>query len=99
MIRLISILLFGLLLLNSQAIFADEQKAVSEKTNSTAEEFSEDFNFNDTSYYITEEQLQDAKEIDQIEEKTDFTSKIINSGHFTSETATKTYIPINKILD
>lgn len=98
MIRLISAFLFGLLITASVPAFAQTTDEKNLAPISAVEENIEDFNF-DSSYYMTDEQLQDAKEIDQIEEKTDFTSKIINSGHFTSETATKTYIPINKILD
>lgn len=97
MIRFISALLFGLLLLNSAQLFAQEQSSVS--TKSANEETFEGYNFNDTSFYITDEQMQEAKEIDQIEENSSLTSKIINSSHFTSQTATKTYIPINKVTE
>ena len=58
----------------------------------------EDSNFEDNSHYISDEQLQDAKEIEVIDNNTSFWSRVINSGHFSSDTATKTYIPINKIL-
>lgn len=107
MIRLISVLLFGLLVMSTSVSFANEKNPVSE-TNANAQQtdnFSEqvfdedDFNFNDVSNYLTEEQLQEAQEINEIEEKSSFSSKIIDSGHFTSETASKTYIPINKVLE
>ncbi len=107
MIRLISVMLFGLLFLNAQVFAqtetnsnAPEQKTqtVNEEVPISEEELTKDFNFTDTSY-LTDEQLQEAKEVNDIEEKTSFSSKIINSGHFTSGTATKTYIPINKILE
>ena len=107
MIRLISVLLFGLLVMSTSVSFANENNSASE-TNANAQQtdnFSEqvfdedDFNFNDVSNYLTEEQLQEAQEINEIEEKSSFSSKIIDSGHFTSETASKTYIPINKVLE
>ena len=107
MIRLISVLLFGLLIMSTSVSFANEKNPASE-TNANAQQtdnFSEqvfdedDFNFNDVSNYLTEEQLQEAQEINEIEEKSSFSSKIIDSGHFTSETASKTYIPINKVLE
>ncbi len=107
MIRLISVLLFGLLVMSTSVSFANEKNPASE-TNANAQQtdnFSEqvfdedDFNFNDVSNYLTEEQLQEAQEINEIEEKSSFSSKIIDSGHFTSETASKTYIPINKVLE
>ena len=41
--------------------------------------------------------MQDAKEVDDIEHKVGFWEKIVNSSHFSSNTATKTYIPINKV--
>lgn len=97
MIRFISALLFGLLFFNSAQLFAQEQSSVS--TKSPNEETFEGYNFNDTSFYITDEQMQEAKEIDKIDENSSFTSKIINSSHFTSQTATKTYIPINKVTE
>ena len=92
--RKLSVIFFSLLLLSCQNVFA-----VNEKHAITPNDFSseDEFNFNDNSYYITDEQLQDAQEIDVIENKTDLRTKIIDSGHFTSDTATKTYIPINKI--
>ena len=107
MIRLISVLLFGLLIMSTSVSFANEKNPASE-TNANAQQtdnFSEqvfdedDFNFNDVSNYLTEEQLQEAQEINEIDEKSSFSSKIIDSGHFTSETASKTYIPINKVLE
>ncbi len=97
MLRLISFILFSLLLLNTQAFCAqtdeNQTRAVDKKVYTE-----EDFNFNDNSYYISDEQLKDAESIDQIEDRnSSFWSKIINSSHFSSGTATKTYIPINKV--
>lgn len=58
---------------------------------------SQDFNFTDSSNYLTDEQLQDAQEVNEIDDKSSWLDKIINSSHFSSKTATKTYIPINKV--
>ncbi len=100
MIRLLSIVLFGLLFLNVPQLPVCAETAQNENVNAvnSFDESEEEFDFTNTSY-LTDEQLQEAKQIDQIDEKTSFTSKIINSGHFTSGTASKTYIPINKVLD
>ena len=53
--------------------------------------------YDENSYNISDEQLQDTKEIEVIDNSSSFWSKVINSGHFSSNTATKTYIPIRKI--
>ena len=58
---------------------------------------SQDYNFENTTNYLTEEQMKDAQEIDNIDDNSSFWDKIINSSHFSSNTATKTYIPINKV--
>ena len=90
----LSVIFFTLLLISCQNVFAVDEKNATTPNEVPSES---EFNFNDSSYYITDEQLQEAQEIDVIENKTDLRTKIINSGHFTSDTATKTYIPINKI--
>ena len=56
-----------------------------------------DFNFENNSFYISDEQLEDSKEIDTVEDKVNIDTRIIDSSHFSSGTATKTYRPINKI--
>jgi pantothenate synthetase len=58
----------------------------------------ENFDFSSTNQYLTEEQLQDAQEIDEIDDKSGFWAKVINSGHFSSTTATKTYYMVHTIL-
>lgn len=98
MIRLFSIMLLAMLL-NLPLVVAQEQNTPAPSSEVSNEETFEGFDFNDNSYYLTDEQLQEAKEIDKIDDNTSFTSKIINSGHFTSQTATKTYIPINKVTE
>ena len=95
MTKIFSILFLGLLFLNTQLTFAAE--TAENKAKNIQEYSEEDFDFTSKSNYITDEQLQAAQEIDEIEEKSTFGTKIINSSHFSSSTATKTYIPINKV--
>ena len=90
-----------LLMLSILALFMFNFQLVEAKTNITETPVSdviqeEEYDFN-SSYYLTEEQIQDAKEVDDIEHKVGFWEKIVNSSHFSSNTATKTYIPINKV--
>ena len=90
--KIISFLALSLLVFNipmSQAV----QK---ERTNYTYESDYE-YDFENNSYNISDEQLEDIKNIDKIEEESGMDIKVINSSHFSSGTATRTYIPINKI--
>ena len=96
--KIFSLLLLGLLTLNLSVVAKDRISPVAQtqeyyEMNAT----DENFDFSSTAQYLTEEQLQDAQEIDDIDDKSGFWAKVINSGHFSSTTATKTYIPINKI--
>ena len=96
--KIFSLLLLGLLTLNLSVVAKDRISPVAHtqeyyEMNAT----DENFDFSSTAQYLTEEQLQDAQEIDDIDDKSGFWAKVINSGHFSSTTATKTYIPINKI--
>ena len=96
--KTISLLLFALLALNIPAMAKDRISPVAH----TQEYYEmnaadENFDFSNTTQYLTEEQLKDAEEIDEIDDKAGFWAKIINSSHFSSGTATKTYIPINKV--
>ena len=96
--KTVSILLFALLTLNL-AVFAKDRIAPVAHTQEYYEmnAMDEDFDFSNSQQYLTEEQLQDAQEIDNIDDNSGFWAKIINSSHFSSGTATKTYIPINKV--
>ncbi|MBQ8635949.1 hypothetical protein IJX73_02710 [bacterium] len=96
--KIFSLLLFGLLVLNLSVVAKDRIAPVAH----TQEYYemnanSENFDFSNTEEYLTEEQLQDAQEIDNIDDKSGFWARIINSSHFSPNTATKTYIPINKV--
>ena len=95
--KTISLLLFALLAMNVSVIAKEKISPV----NHTEEYYEtqtdwDNYDFTNSSY-LTEEQLQDAQEINEIDDKSSFIDKIINSSHFMPETATKTYIPINKI--
>jgi len=94
MLKIISLLIFTLFAINVQTVFAQdvnlEQKA--NQTNSIEEEY----NFENNSFYISDEQLQEVKNMHEPEEKATLDVKIIDSSHFSSGTAARTYIPINK---
>lgn len=99
MIRLISLILFGLLITAPMTVAVpvplDETPVKEESSNYTYEN-EEDFNFEDNSYNISDEQAQEVKDMNKIEDNSDFDTKIINSSHFSSGTATRTWIPINR---
>lgn len=100
MTKFIPFLVLSFIFLNVQVFAADENtSAVAADENTYNIEEQDDLNFNNHSYYISDEQLQDAKEIDEIDDKSSFIQKIINSSHFSSDTATRTWIPINKVQE
>ncbi len=100
MLKFISFSLFCLLCLSPLTVSAKETAAQNAKQAPKADysQVDENFDFSENSYNISDEQLEDAKNIDKIEDDSSFLQKIINSSHFSSGTATKTYIPINKSL-
>ncbi len=95
--KITSLLLFMLLTLNVSVIAKDRISPVAHTQEYYEMNADSDFNFSDSSNYLTDEQLEDAQKIDEIEDKPSWLDKIINSSHFSSKTATKTYIPINKV--
>ena len=97
MTKLFSVLFLALITLSFQVSFAKDVEINYDETQAEEAQVEDEYDFMDNSQYLTDEQLQDAKEIDDIDDKSGFEAKIINSSHFSSGTATKTYIPINKI--
>ena len=106
MLKFTSALLFSLLLLATPFVSAKESIGDVANYNTKYEhEYTEDYDFNenldDNSFYISDEQVQEMNsadvDINAVEEKTTFTQKVINSGHFSSDTATKTWVPLNKV--
>lgn len=102
MLKFISVSLFCLMCLSTMSVYAKnnaEQAKADAKSNYTYEA-DENFNFNDeNSYNISDEQLENTKDIyNDLDERQSFMQKIINSSHFSSGTATQTYIPVNKSL-
>ena len=95
--KIVSLLLFALLTLNISVLAKERISPVAHTQEYYEMNADSDFNFSDGANYLTDEQLQDAQEIDQIDDKSSFIDKIINSSHFSSKTATKTYIPVNKV--
>jgi len=95
MTKIISMILFSTLLLSQVTIAKESMINHGLKNNDTYEET--DFNFEENSYNISDEQLKDLENMDKIEdEEVGFWQKIINSSHFSSNTATRTWIPINR---
>ena len=94
--KILSVVFFGLLMLNTSPIFAADNSDAAKEQSQYTYDVDDDFNFDDNSYYISDEQLKDIEDINKIEDETNFETKVINSSHFSSGTATRTYIPINK---
>ncbi len=95
--QIFSLLLFGFIILFQGSVFASQQPGYSEdKESNYTYDVEDNYNFDDNSYYVSDEQLKDIEDINKIEDETTFETKIINSSHFSSGTATRTYIPINK---
>ena len=88
MLKIITLLMFSALLLYPQSIAAQEINT----TGTT----NYDYNFDENSFNISDEQFKEVEEVETDNEKQSFTSKVINSGHFTSNTATRTWIPFRK---
>ena len=95
--KIIALLFFTFLLLNVCVVAKDRISPVANTQEYYEMNANSDINFSDGANYMTDEQLQDAQEIDEIDDKSSWIDKIINSSHFSSKTATKTYIPINKV--
>ncbi len=100
MSKYITLFMLSLLLLNAQNVFAKQKDTLAQPSNTQSYSYDvdEDFSFDENSYTISNEQLEDAQDIDKIEDKdAKFDDKVINSSHFSAGTATRTWIPINKI--
>lgn len=103
MLKFISVSLFCLMCLSTMSVSAKDNTAVNKteaKSNYTYDA-EENFNFNDNSYNISDEQLENASNRDvynDLNERQSFMQRIINSSHFSSGTATQTYVPVNKSL-
>ena len=93
--KITSLLILGLLMLNVNLSIA---ATVDTKSTSSYDAAVREYDFENNSYNISDEQLQIEPGTDLIEQdrKASFWSKLINSSHFSSKTATKTWIPINK---
>lgn len=101
MLRVITIALLCMLCMNIPFVSAAGKKAkttapVVQKTTPVSQD---EFNFTDGANYVTDEQLEKANLQENLEEKGSWVERIINSSHFSSDTATKTYIPLNKVQD
>ena len=92
--KITTLLLSGLLLFSMNAVIA----ADSQNETSNYDSQVRDYNFEDYSYNVSDEQLtkEDQEDLIKKDEKESFWKKIINSSHFSSNTATKTWIPLNR---
>ena len=96
MIRIFTLILFSFMLININAN-ANEVVAPQATNNEYIYGIDDNYDFEANSYNISDEQLKDLENHEKIEdEDAGFLHKIINSSHFSSGTATRTWIPINK---
>ena len=93
--KITSLLLTSLLLLSVQATFA---ATASQDKSASFDAAVKEYDFENNSYNISDEQLhiESGEESLQKDRKASFWSKIVNSSHFSSNTATKTWTPFNK---
>ena len=81
---------------------AQDMVVPSEDTRRSFDDVVKDYNFADTPYYQDDQKKSDTNVSDQSqkpqvqEEKPSFWARVIDSGHFSSKTATETYKPLNK---
>ena len=54
------------------------------------------YDIDENSFNVSDEQFKEVQEVEQENEKQDFNSKVINSSHFSSGTATRTWIPFRR---
>ena len=89
-----TLLLSAMLLVGVNTVVFAEQTTAKKSFDEAVKEY----NFEDNSYNVSDEQLQNVSSEDLLEKdkKVSFWSKVINSSHFSSNTATKTWIPVNK---
>ena len=89
-------ILFALLLISAfQSVVAQQVNSKADSS-SSIEKSKDDYDFENNSFYISDEQLQVVKDAEAIEEKSNFDAKVINSSHFTVGTPSRTYMPLNK---
>ena len=92
--KISAILLSGMLLLTVQSTFAASGEATSSYDKAVKE-----YDFENNSYNVSDEQLQKEQldpDLLKEDKKVSFWQKVVNSSHFSSNTATKTWIPLNK---
>lgn len=97
--KITTLLLSGLLILSMQSFAADSSAVSKKSAENSFDTAVKNYDFENYSYNVSDEQLQETVENNSLESdaKASFWSKIINSSHFSSGTATKTYVPINKV--
>ena len=92
--------MLSLLVVNVQFACAKQKDTIAQPSNTVKYESDfdaeKDYDIEDFSYNISDEQLEESKEDEEIDNTKTFDDKVINSGHFTSGTATRTWIPWNR---
>ena len=90
-----TVLLFTLLLLGTQVGFAASS---SDSSSYNYEKTARDYDFENNSYNISDQQIEADIQTNTLQQdkKASFWSKIVNSSHFSSNTATRTWIPLRK---
>ena len=89
MLKIITLLAFSALLICPQTM-------ASQTIDSTSTKMDYNYDFDENSFNISDEQFKEVQEVEKDNEKQSFTSKVINSSHFSSGTATRTWIPFRK---
>ncbi len=96
--KISTLLLSGMLLISFQSVIAADYGTPT--TTTSLDSQVRDANYEDFSYNISDEQLTkesaSTENLLEQDKKVSFWQKIINSSHFSSKTATRTWIPINK---
>ena len=96
MIKNLAILLFSCLLFGIN-VNANEVATAQSTNTEYIYGIEDNYDFENNSYNISDEQLKDLENLEKIDDdNAGFLHKIINSSHFSSGTATRTWIPINK---
>ena len=94
--KLSTVLILGFALMNLNLTFAADQKKDAAASYDAAVK---EYDFESNSYNVSDDQLQNSivnEDLIQKDQKQSFWAKVVNSSHFSSKTATKTWIPVNK---
>ena len=98
MTKIITLVMLGLMLVNAQIAFAKQKDTLAQPSNTTSSyDVDENFTFDENSYYVSDQQVDEAQNNGKLENTKTFDDKVVNSSHFSSKTATRTWMPFNRI--